>query len=57
MPWPAGYLRRDLINIPARFAARPKNQCCTYPPTGIGEPDGRPVAQRHRLPDRATPAA
>ncbi len=35
-------LRRDLVSVPARFAARPANQCCTYPPTGPGKLDGKP---------------
>ncbi|EUA68955.1 putative transposase [Mycobacterium xenopi 4042] len=49
-------LRRDLINIPARFAAPAANQCCTYPPTGIGEPDGRPCGTTSSVTRSRNPA-
>ena len=31
-PCPRATLRRDLVNVPARFAAAPANPSCTYPP-------------------------
>ena len=35
-------LRRDLVNVPARFAAPARKPVCTCPPTGPDRPHGRP---------------
>ncbi|EUA10469.1 putative transposase [Mycobacterium xenopi 4042] len=48
-------LRRDLINIPARFAPRPQTNAAPTRPLALASQMEGPVAQRHRLPDRATP--
>ncbi|EUA30730.1 putative tnpC protein [Mycobacterium xenopi 4042] len=55
MPCPRATLRRDLINIPARFAPRPQTNAAPTRPLALASQMEGPVAQRHRLPDRATP--
>src|SRR5581483_1094728 len=35
---------------------RPADQCCTYPPTGIGEPDGRPCGTTSSVTRSRNPA-
>ena len=49
-------LRRDLINVPARFAAPArKTHAAPARPLAPANPMEDPVAQRHRLPNRTTP--
>ena len=48
-------LRRDLINVPARFAApAPQTDAAPARPLALANRMEHPVAQHHRLPDRTT---
>ena len=43
-------LRRDLVNVPARFAAPAVNRCAPASPLALANRMENPVGQRHRLP-------